>query len=398
MTEDSITKNVRMDGIRGLAVINVVMCHFFCAFIPTLLHKAYPQGGYPKNKTPSLLFDFLTSPPITVFYNAFLAIMIFFMLSGYVLTMSYFDLKGDTLLLKRRLYARYFRLNIPIAGTVFFAYFFYKLGLYYNVPAAAVAGTSQFLGTALGDNTTLLTTFKEASYQTIIYGNAFIRPLWTLSYELPGSFFLLGYYILRPKKFRFSSILIAALFFALIYSQSILYVCLFVGAFLNKIKIPKKWVWPMFIIGFYFAAYHEQNIFYHFLPGEQKGLSDPKAFYSAIAAFFLLIAVVNNFGKKILESKVLQFFGRISFALYTLHFIFLCSLSSYLYIHLPHTKIFLLLNLLSYFIVSAIVSIPFNKYVVESAVIFSNKIGKFLCKAEQALKANFKSEAMCTDN
>jgi peptidoglycan/LPS O-acetylase OafA/YrhL len=58
-------------------------------------------------------------------------------------------------------------------------------------------------------------------------------------------------------------------------------------------------------------------------------------FYYIIGAFLLFFALSRlSFSIKILSSKVAVYIGKISFSIYILHFIVLCSLSSYIFIWL----------------------------------------------------------------
>jgi len=76
-------------GLRGIAALSVAICHFLAAFIPTSLYGYYPTL-FSENSTPSFLFEALTSPIIGIFYNGVTAVMIFFVMSGYVLTLPFF--------------------------------------------------------------------------------------------------------------------------------------------------------------------------------------------------------------------------------------------------------------------------------------------------------------------
>jgi peptidoglycan/LPS O-acetylase OafA/YrhL len=72
------------DGLRGLAALNVIIAHFFDGFWPKVLFPVY--GDLQINSSdPSSLEKVLGSPVTTVFFNGHFAVMIFFVLSGYVL-------------------------------------------------------------------------------------------------------------------------------------------------------------------------------------------------------------------------------------------------------------------------------------------------------------------------
>jgi len=77
--------NKKLDGLRGLAALNVTISHFIAAFFPALLNANYPQT-FPANNNPSILFKIVSFPAISVLYNGNFAVLIFFAISGYVLT------------------------------------------------------------------------------------------------------------------------------------------------------------------------------------------------------------------------------------------------------------------------------------------------------------------------
>jgi peptidoglycan/LPS O-acetylase OafA/YrhL len=77
-----------LDGLRGLASLNVALSHFFGAFLPTVLHSNYPNvfhGGLENAYT-----DIIGSPLATIFFNGHFAVLLFFVLSGYVLSLPYY--------------------------------------------------------------------------------------------------------------------------------------------------------------------------------------------------------------------------------------------------------------------------------------------------------------------
>lgn len=66
------------DGLKGVAAFNVVVAHFVAAFLPMMLHKNYPTV-FAENLNPSNLFEILTSPIFSIFYNGHFAVLIFFL-------------------------------------------------------------------------------------------------------------------------------------------------------------------------------------------------------------------------------------------------------------------------------------------------------------------------------
>lgn len=186
--------NYSADGLRGFAALNVVLAHFIGAFIPTLLHYNYPWY-FREEKIPSLLYDVISSPIITFLFNGHLPVLIFFVLSGYVLSMPIRDNKRE--LLKKRVLGRYFRLNIPIVFTLIVSYILLKNGFYYNVETASVSGSTDWLNIFFYTQEKSLNDLLHMSlYDTLLNSKSYLNPpLWTIHIEFLGSLYLLTFFI-----------------------------------------------------------------------------------------------------------------------------------------------------------------------------------------------------------
>ncbi|ARO67779.1 acyltransferase [Xylella fastidiosa subsp. pauca] len=372
-------KNRSVDGLRGIAAFNVAVAHFVGAFLPSMLHKNYPSLG--KNQHPSGLFDVLTSPMVSIFYNGHFAVLIFFVLSGYVLTMPYYTQGESSGVLSKRLWGRYLRLNIPICFAISISYVVYVSGLYLNVPAADMSGSIEWLKNFFPSGISLSDAVKESVFQSIIFGNsALIPPLWTLKIEFIGSLYVLLFYISKPKRYTFVSVLMVLLLIYAIHKQdSIYFYAIFLGSFLNQLKKSSRLKVVFFFIGFYFGGFQFENSIYNFLPRVMVGdleVWDKKTFYNLIGACFITASVVQGFGEKILQWRIPQFLGGISFSLYLLHFVVLCSFSSYVYVSLPMGRTSVLLNFASYVLVCVLVSFIFEKYIDKPSINISHQFSK----------------------
>ena len=85
----------------------------------------------------------------------------------------------------------------------------------------------------------------------------------------------------------------------------------------------------LFCAGFYLGAYVENSSVFSFLP--DPVIAKPQQFYNVCGAVLIVFAVANGLGSRILRSFVCQWLGKLSFAVYLIHFIVLCSVISYLY-------------------------------------------------------------------
>jgi peptidoglycan/LPS O-acetylase OafA/YrhL len=371
-------KNQCADGLRGIAAFNVAVNHFVAAFLPMMLYKTHPSI-FSENSNPSHLFEIITSPIFSVFYNGNFAVLIFFVLSGYVLTLPFFSNIGDSKnILEKRLWGRYLRLNIPIASAILISYFFYKLGMYSNVEAAQISGSVNWLKNFFPDGITFLETSKEAIYGSIFFGaGTLVPPLWTLKIEFIGSLYILIFYISKPKKYTAAPLLMVLfLIYAMHLQDSIFYLAFFAGSLLGNFQRFLKYRFFVFALGIYFGGFQFNSIAYDFLPNLNflgVDIFERKNFYNALGAVFVTLSVIQGFGLKVFESRLFQFLGRISFSIYLIHFIVLCSLSSFVYVHLPQSKLFLGINFALYLVVCFFVSMIFERFVDKVAINISHK-------------------------
>jgi peptidoglycan/LPS O-acetylase OafA/YrhL len=377
--------NKSADGLRGVASLNVAIGHFVGAFLPMLLYSSYPHVFQP-NSNPSDWFNFFHLPIFTIFFNGHFAVLIFFVLSGYVLSLPYFEDQNDGVLtLKRRLWGRYLRLNLPICAAIIISFGFYYSHLYFNKPAGDLSGSTGWLAPYFYPNISIVTALKEATYSSILFGNnAFIPPLWTLKIEFIGSLYLLLFYVVKPKNHTLlpGLIVLVAIFF---YHQldGIYYLAIFSGSFINRIYLKSTLKNLFFIVGFYLGAFQYQSYWFEFLPSFSSWIADPaidKTIYNAIGAFLMTTAVINGFGRRFFEMSFIQFLGKISFPLYLIHFIVLCSITCWLYLFFPQNKVFMFLNFLLYLLICFIFASFFEKVIDKPSIKLSHQFSQWLLK------------------
>jgi peptidoglycan/LPS O-acetylase OafA/YrhL len=136
-----------IEGMRGLAALIVLFSHIIAAFYPVLF--PYPAV------LPVSLDDLATQPflvkafvftPLNIFYNGIFAVMIFLIISGYVISYNCFHNKDENYI-TASFFKRYFRLTIPILFSCVIAYFLWEVGAFFNVKASGASNSpwlSQF--------------------------------------------------------------------------------------------------------------------------------------------------------------------------------------------------------------------------------------------------------------
>ncbi len=100
-----------LDGLRGFLALTIFVHHFLYCFAANFI-----VGGISKEQIISgkqTVYGIFASTPLNLLYNPGMAVDFFFILSGYVLSFTYF-LKQDIVIVKQNILKRYVRLAIPV--------------------------------------------------------------------------------------------------------------------------------------------------------------------------------------------------------------------------------------------------------------------------------------------
>jgi peptidoglycan/LPS O-acetylase OafA/YrhL len=187
-----------LDALRGLAALAVVLCHLQRIFWNEFQYQLCP-------------------PLVGLMINGKFAVRLFFVLSGFVLSRSYF-LSHDITGIQSAAVRRYFRLAIPAATSVLAAYCLASNGAMLNNELA------KSLNNPIGDiwctdTPTLWGALREAifnAYFDFQMPTTFNSVLWTMEVELKGSFLVfatlaLCHGALAPRRWMIHLLLIAVL-------------------------------------------------------------------------------------------------------------------------------------------------------------------------------------------
>ena len=189
-------KDFSLEGLRGIASLNVFIGHYLFVFFPFTASDVRPS---PYLIEPHYLIErILLNPPFTFFYLADAAVLIFFVLSGYVLTKRFYD-TGNAEELRSAAARRYVRLVFPVAASVLFAWLILRLGLYGNHLAGAL-GVSGWILPFYQEKVSLGSALLNGFFGAPILGDAAMNgPLWSIQIELIGSILLFACYALFLK-------------------------------------------------------------------------------------------------------------------------------------------------------------------------------------------------------
>ena len=362
----------QLDGLRGIAALVVLNSHFICAFLPYLNSKFFPEI-FSDSNTNSFFIRFLQSPPFTIFFNGHAAVCIFFVLSGYVLAIPFHQKNLEKLYL--RFFSRFLRLNIPIAFITLLSYCFSKLNLYKNLIVAEMTGSNWMTYWYKQDSMNFFDALKSASYKGILFGDdKFIPPLWTLKIEFLASILLILYLIFTFKKNqKFTLPLFLLLLFVAFKNESIYYFLFVGGAFINYFPNLKNFYsYFLITISLYLISFQD-GFYYQFLENLPINLSIRNLCHG-LGSLILVIFIKKGFFNKFFNSPFSLFLGKISYSIYLVHHLFLCSIVSIIFIEMTKSKFSFIPLYLFYLTITCIFSILILNKVDEYGIRLSKKL------------------------
>ncbi len=322
-----------LDGLRGLAALLVVFFHTSSAFVPAIIYGT-AHGG--------IAHVFYSAPILNIWMQGNFMVCVFYALSGFALAYATLS-RGGVGSAISGLVRRYPRLAIPTMCATVIAFVMLRLKLFPVQRAAAISHSSWLAG--LWQFTPSL---KGAVREGAIgvfgsHGSAYDAPLWTMHNELRGSLIVFAVLILAPRR-GLRMIAYAALAILTFHSYLLGFVA---GMAICELtltygqrgeSLARKhlwWIAPIGIFGLVLGSYPTPSStmpsFYdHLLPHIfGSGAFAQQIGTNVVGAILVLVAVVAlRPVQRALETAPMQFLGRISFALYLLHFLVMGSLGA----------------------------------------------------------------------
>lgn len=309
-----------LDAVRGIAALVVVFHHLAHTFWPDLLGGAAPWRSA---------------------FDGSFAVAIFFVLSGTALSIGYFERPGPETVAAAAL-RRYFRLTLPVFASVLIGYGLMRTGAFANVGAADEMGRTadQWLRHFYTFGPRLRDALAEGAYRVYLKYDSchsYNAVLWTMGIELHGSFFVLALLALVGGLRRRWLVYLAVA--AVLHSQWWYTLNFLVGLALcdgyvrvrndSRFRLGATAGTVLLALGAFVGSA---------VPGwfgEWAGLNFAHRRLDCQTLGAVLIVAVALFcpsWMKILRSPWLTGLGRISFALYLVHHIVICSLGCRLFL------------------------------------------------------------------
>lgn len=300
-----------LDGLRGWAALIVVLYHTLHGFLSTATHTF-----------DGIAFRFVT--------DGALAVSIFFVLSGFALSVGFFE-TGDRGAVVMAALRRYPRLTIPILASSLVAWALLSVGLMANRDVAPILNNVGWLGSFYTFPPALDHVMRFALWNVYFDfrgGDVYNAVLWTMATELYGSIMVFALlYTVGDRRWRGPVYGVAAVVLWA-HGGPLL-------AFLFGMALADLFASPGFrrLRG---AAWAPAVGTALMVAGVAKSTLLPTDFNDAcsmavVATMVVAGPVVARAVARVFEGALSRALGRLSFPVYLIHLMVLCSLSSWFY-------------------------------------------------------------------
>lgn len=324
---------LELEGLRGIAAVAVAAYHSLLGFF-TFAFLGVLAGSPPLQH--SRFESMLLGNPFAVFLSGTFAVSIFFVLSGFVLSIGFFQ-TGREDIVKSLAARRYLRLMLPALASTLLCVIIMSIGLSRVDQAEAVTGSS-WLASMWNPPYGVLDAIRSASVGIFLEGHsAYNNVLWTMTTEFIGSF-LVFVTLLVAGKSKYRWIVYVLLF---VLTAGTWYMAFVAGMLLADVyshRPIESYSHHIVItvlltaVAVYFGGYPHNaptGQYYEWLP-----LSLQTASYVLGASAAVSIALWSKTSRKVLASKPLSRLGRYTFSLYLVHIPIVYSFSYWVFLKL----------------------------------------------------------------
>jgi peptidoglycan/LPS O-acetylase OafA/YrhL len=335
-----------LDGLRGVASVGVCLWHHFLAFFPGAVMPAVPMHA-------PWLEKYVYRSPLDILFAGDFSVFIFFMLSGFVISVKFFG-KCDMETLKKSYFRRYIRLMPPALVTILASYIIMANGWMFNKQAGDLANSWWLQLNWSAVDVSLYNALHAGLYDIWFIGvpvtNHFNSTLGTLQLELLGSYIVFTViYVCAVAKISYKNrywchlVLIALALFLRVNDPH--YAVFFVGmaaadVFQNSPEVFTR-LRPFGLIfllaGIFLGTINIGNLPfapYHWIDVLCRLFGmHPLSYPWALGAVLLVLGVMLvPTTQRLLEGRFCQFLGAYSYALFVTHTVLLGSLTCFLFV------------------------------------------------------------------
>lgn len=313
------------ETLRGCAALAVVFGHILAAV---------KLQGFAVTAVLALL-----NTPLAILVNGRGAVVFFFVLSGYVLTLRAIETSDRRLVIRGAL-KRWPRLAGPVLITTLMSCALWNLNLYSHSEVSDIVGSDwlkHFAYSSLDLNALpdmdWTAAFLQGSVTSFISGAAnFNSNLWTMKYEFFGSFavFLAAYLIVRYRSGLAQATVLLAIF-GLLSAYNLLYLPFGAGLALaalhasGRTRLPAEMVGLTVFAALYILGFREGSPSYPFFAGASPVSDTLTVAFTAASVALIAGLTAWPVARNALSGTFGRLLGKLSFAVYLVHIPILMS-------------------------------------------------------------------------
>jgi len=316
---------MELEGLRGLAALVVFLFHFLVLFYPVMYYGA---GVFAPIQ--HLRFeDNIHGTPLEGFLSGTFSVAVFFVLSGFVLSVGFFSTKNAEIV-KKLAAKRYLRLMLPALASVLIALVFISLNLSSNKEAHEIT-QSVALRTVWSPHPGFFEALYEGSIGVFVHGpvNNYNSVLWTMQYEFSGSFIIFGLALLfGQSKWRWVVYLAAAIGFQGSWYLGFILGMVIADLYVHRLSLMQKIRQPFYMgilaLGICLGAFPTsskigETIYGHvMLPWLSQAQN--QSVYTTLGAVCIVLAALGLVGfKRFLSGRMMSQLGKYTYSLYLVH-------------------------------------------------------------------------------
>lgn len=334
---------MNLEGLRGIAAIAVVAYHIIIMFYPAI---AYGLSAEPAPVLHSWLEGSLYGSPLNVFLSGAFAVGVFFVLSGFVLSIGFFQ-TGKESIVKKLASKRYLRLMLPALASVIVSFILFSLhfvGGAENAHPLTASGLPADWGLITG----LIEALREGTYGIFFNSEAYYNPvLWTMAYEFTGSFIVFLVLLLVGKS-KYRWYVYGALIFATFGTW---YVGFILGTVIADLYVRKKLAYianrrvlgiGILVAGLLIGGYPfgpAAGTIYGYITLPWMIQSANIAVFISLGATLVTVGVLSlESVSRFLSSPRVSVLGRFTYSLYLTHYLVIMTLGLGLFSYFNHSN------------------------------------------------------------
>ena len=360
----------------------VVLTHFVFLFFPAMRSGKMSLAHNP-------LEERIYGTPVTLLWAGTLAVAIFFVLSGFVLSIGFFR-TGDQNIVKKLAIGRYLRLMLPALASLLIAWILIQFGAHALTNAAGEVANSTMLSNKWRNDPSLLSVIKAGALDIFVQykgtsGRAINHVLWTMNVEFFGSFLVFGFLLLfaQSKRRWLTYIALVIGTFGSWYLGFVIGVMIADAYHLGWLEKLKRWylVLPMLAAAVFLGIFPKQHkgTIYEFFDLSLFSASE-RIVYLTISATLILLAVLSSRTlTRFLQTRFMSALGKYTFSLYLTHLLVIYTVSTSVVL-LTHAQIGYTKSVLLSFLVSVpcfwLVSFLFERYIDAPSIRFARYMTK----------------------